>query len=512
MKKVLLDIKGGIKMKKVLLVIFSVLMLSVLPSNHAYASASTTNTFSIADYTVTLLSPRMHYRIDDLGNTIPLDIRFDYGGRSNVPYQFQLRRLDNHGNAIEIIRIFNGSTPTDGIVNLNHVFEEVGFPYEVVDSINGVSIMKGFVLERPSDSFRSIGPGRELFFGLAVNDVAYNTSTDFLFDGKNHQQHLVKQGDYFILHYRFPIDSLGNDYRIKFAYENENKIVLEFSADDIYTFQGGTQPAHRRGFIVVSTNGDIPAFVDNRDNIAVTSFSIADNPFTAKFEKGVYTMAGFDNENNKKADGQSPLLIGSRADREWHLTADSLSVRQGYPITWHVFRETKEISDVFNMHFFLDIPSQKDFREIISREYNRMVNLRYVVNDKIGIGEKGSVSWFIERQGDWFFGLPRGKFNYELISEYTIRFPQPIEDSLKDFLGNFGLNNTIGYIIFSVIILIAVTFVLAFYGAGTTAIAVANFGLIGIFAVLGFIPLWLIVGMVMFGVIGLIAVLRGREG
>lgn len=502
MKKVL----GGIKMKKVLLVIFSVLLLMtvVLPSNYACASTG--------DYTVTLLSPRMHYRTDDLNDAIPLNIRFDYGENSNVPYQFQLIRLDSNGNAIEIIRTFEGYTPSDGIVNITHEFEAAGFPYEVVDAINGLSIMKGYVLERPSDSFITSGTGRERYFALAINDVAYNTSNGFLFDGSNHQQHLVRQGDYFILHYRLPYASHDNDYRIRIAYENENRIYLEFSTHDIYAYQGGTGRNYRRAFIVVSTNGEIPPFVDNKNNIAVTSFSRADNPFTAKFEKGVYTMAGFDNENIKRADGQSPLLIGNRADREWYLTADSLSVRQGYPISWQIFRETKEISDVFNDHVFLDIPKQENFGELISREYSRIVNHRYVVNDGIGIGENGGVRWFIESPDDWFFGVTSQEFGYELITEYTIRLPQPIEDSLKDFLGSFGFNNTIGYIIFSVIILIAVSFVLAYYGAGTAVIAVANFGLIGIFAVLGFIPLWLIVGVIMFSVIGLIVVLKGREG
>ena len=282
--------------------------------------------------------------------------------------------------------------------------------------------------------------------------------------------------------------------------------------DDIYTFQGGRPLDYRTGFIIVSTNGEIPAFVDNRDNIAVTSFTRADNPFTTRFEKGVYTMAAFDNQNVKRADGQSPILIGSNALREWLLTADSPSVRHGYQIRWNVFRETKEISDVFSKHRFIDIPRQEDFGELISRDYRRILNIRYIVSDEIGVGENGSVYWYIENPNDWFFGVDSWQFKYVLTSDYSIRLPIPIQDSLKDFLAAFGLDNTIGYMIFSVIMMVAVSFVLAYYGAGTIIIAVANFGLIGIFATMGFIPLWLIVGMVMFGVIGLVTVFKGREG
>lgn len=500
-------------MKKFLAVL-SVLLLAVfvLPSDCVNASSIDTSTFSTGEYEVRLLSPRMHYRIDVLGYNLPLLIRLDYGGRANVPYSFQLIRLDNHGNGVEILRTFEGYTPADGVEYLMHNFEEAGFPYEVVDTINNISIMKGYVLEPPSPDFRTAGGGREASFALAINDVAYNTGTGFLFDGNNHQQHLVKQGDYFILHYRMPSNSPNNDFRIKIAYENENRIFLEFSMDDIYTFQGGSGIDHRNAFIIVSTNGEIPAFVDNRNNIAVASFTKADNPFTAKFEKGVYTMAGYDNQNVKRADGQSPILIGTNADREWLLTADSLSVRHGYQIRWNVFRETKEISDVYNKHRFIDIPRQDDFGELISRDYRRIVNIRYIVSDEIGVGENGSVYWYIENPNNWFFGVDTSEFRYVLSSDYVIRLPHSIEDSLKDFLAGFGFDNTIGYMIFSVVILVAVSFVLAYYGAGTTVIAVANFGLIGIFAALGFIPLWLIVGMVMFAVIGLITVFRGREG
>ncbi len=497
-----------------LLAILSVLLLVVfaLPSDYAYANSIDTSIFSTGEYDVLLLSPRMHYRTDEFGNKIPLEIRFNYGEKANVPYRFQLIRLDNNGNAVEIIRTFEGYTPTDGVVSIYHIFEEAGFPYEVVDSINNISIMKGYVIESPSLDFCSEGGGREMYFALAINDVAYNTGDGFLFDGQNHQQHLVKQGDYFILHYRMPYGSIDNDYRIKIAYENENRIFLEFSIDDIYTFQGGNGLNHRKAFIIVSTNGEIPAFVDNRNNIALTSFTKADNPFTARFEKGVYTMAGFNNENVKRADGQSPILIGNNADREWLLSADSLSVREGYQISWNVFRETKEISNVFNKHSFLDIPRQDNFEELISRDYRRIVNIRYIVNDVIGVGENGSVKWFIENPNNWFFGVDSRQFNYVFTSDYTIRLPIPIQDSLKDFLAAFGFDNTIGYMIFSVIMMVAVSFLLAYYKAGTTVIAVANFGLIGIFAALGFIPLWLIVGMVMFAVIGLVTVFRGKDG
>ena len=500
-------------MKKLLAVLPVLLLLVfVLPSTYVNANSIDTSTFSTGEYEVRLLSPRMHYRTDVFGDNYPLLIRFDYGGRANVPYSFQLIRLDKNGNGVEIIRTFEGVTPDDGVIFIMHVFEEAGFPYEVVDTINNISIMKGYVLDSPSPDFRTAGGGRESNFAIAINDVAYNTGTGFLFDAKNPLQHLVKLGDYFILHYRMPSNSPNNDFRIKIAYENENIIFLEFSMDDIYTFQGGNTIDYRNAFIIVSTNGEIPAFVDNRNNIAVASFTRADNPFTARFEKGVYTMAAFDNQNVKRADGQSPILIGNNALREWLLTTDSPSVRQGYLIRWNVFRETKEISDVFSSHRFIDVPRQEDFGELISRDYRRIVNIRYIVSDDVGVGENGSVYWYIENPNDWFFGVGSWQFKYVLTSDYSIRLPIPIQDSLKDFLAAFGLDNTIGYMIFSVIVMVAVSFVLAYYGAGTTIIAVANFGLIGIFATMGFIPLWLIVGMVMFAVIGLVTVFKGREG
>ena len=157
----------------------------------------------------------------NMGILLPLLIRFDYRERANVPYSFQLIRLDHHGNGVEIINTFEGYTPADGILYISHTFEEAGFPYEVVDTINNISIMKGYVLERPSQDFRREGDGRELYFAIAINDVVYNTGTGFLFDAKNPLQHLVKQGDYFILHYRMPSNSPNNDFRIKIAYEKK---------------------------------------------------------------------------------------------------------------------------------------------------------------------------------------------------------------------------------------------------------------------------------------------------
>lgn len=495
-------------MKKLLPAIFSVLLLTLfaLP-----VSTGATNQFSTDEYTITLNSPRMHYTKDDYGTPIPLSIYVDYAKKEGVPYQFQLRRLDTNGNAIEVIKTWEGTTNSFGFVHLKHEFKNGGFPYEVTDTINNISIMKGFVLDPPSEDFKSTGKGRLSDFALAVNDVAYNTGKGFLFNPEKPEQHLVKYGDYFILHYRMPYDSLGNDFRIKIAYENEKRIFLEFSMDDIYNFQGGATNSHRWAFIVVSTNGKLPPFVDNRDNIAVTCFEKADNPFTAKFEKGVYTIAGFDRNNVKRADGQSPLLIGNKAEREWYLSANNYSVRQGYLINWTVIRETKEISDVFNRHSFFDAATQKDFGELISSEYKKVLNIGYIVEDVLGVKNKGFVYWTIQPSNSWYFGLNSYDFEYSFKQEYEIRTPQPIEDNLKTFLGSFGFDNTIGYMLFSVIMLIAVTFVLAYYGANTSVIAVADFGLIGLFATMGFIPLWLIVGMVMFAVAGLITVFRGRE-
>lgn len=463
-------------------------------------------------------SPYFHYSSGDSGTKIPVDISFT-NLETYEDYSIKVNRLDDNGEYREQIYGTINNSGSEGVIDFTYEFkddlEEHGFPYEVEIAKEGQSyttIMKGYVAEPPSEDFRSSGVNRGSYEAVGMGTVVYNSNGEgYLHDEENHTQVLTEYGDYMLLHYRFPSASKSDEHIIRIFDENNQEIELEISTKDIYEFQGNDDAKARRSFILVNTNGEIPAFVDDR---ADTSFTVRDNPFKAQVEKGVYSYELEDTVNNEYYKGESVWLVGENGNEEFNLYPERDSIREGYSIIWNVIRNTEEISEVYNRHFFVDIPKQEEYGNQIENEYKERSQIRYRVSDDIGVGEEGSVYWSIEKTldgdtvVDWQNGRSGSEYTFTFKEDYEIRFAKEIEDALTDFLDSIGLSDEAGQIMFVMISIVAVSAGLAFIGAGLPVLMIANFGLIGVFALIGFIPLWLIIGLIMLAVMGLMIALK----
>jgi hypothetical protein len=464
-------------------------------------------------------SAYFHYSREDGGKEQPVDIDFT-GLEPNKDFSVSVQRLDSNGRVIETIHSAIISSNVDGIANFTYVFgdnfndfKQRGFPYQV--KFEGITVMKGYVAEPPSDDFRSSGVYRGYFEAVGMGTVVYNEFGEgLLHDEKNHAQVLTEENGYMLLHYRLPIASIDNEHIIRIFNENNQEIELTISSNDIYAFQGNTDAEARRSFILVNTSGEELPFVDER--AYSLSWVNGDNPFKAKVDKGVYTYELEDTVDVETYKGESVWLVGNKDNQEFDLYADRTDIREGHVIRWNVIRETKEIADVYNSHTFFDVPSQENFGDEIEDGYERNTLIRYRVDDSIGVGEYGCVSWFIEKTlvagtvVDWQNGISGSEYAFYFEEDYEIRSPAEIADALTDFLDNIGLGDEAGKVMFTMLSIIAVSAGLAFAGVGTTVILIANFGLVGLFALIGFIPLWLIIGLIMLAVAGLFIAMRGN--
>lgn len=457
-----------------------------------------------------------HYAGGDAGTEQPVDIDFS-DLDTYEDFSVSVQRLDSNGNVTETIHNATITSDGDGEASFEYEFEddfeEHGFPYQV--KFEGTTVMKGFVAEAPSEDFRSEGDYRGSFEAVAMGKVVYNEGGEgLLHDAEKHEQVLTEHGDYMLLHYRLPVASEDDEHIIRIFDENNEETEITISSEDIYEFQGNTDEDARRSFILVNTSGEELDFIDDR---AYSQSYEENNPFEADIDKGVYTYELEDTVDVDTYEGESVWLVGEDGEEEFDLYADRTNIREGHNIRWNVIRNTEEIADVYNEHIFLDVPTQDDYGDEIAEAYEENTLIRYRVSDEIGVGEEGSVNWFIEKTleddsvVDWQNGISGSEYTFDYEKDYEIRTPDEIEDALTDLLDNIGLGDEAGQILFSMISIIAVSAFLAFTGVSSIVILIANFGLIGVFALIGFIPLWLIIGLIMLAVAGLFVAFKGRD-
>lgn len=461
-------------------------------------------------------SPFFHYtESDDFeGTAEPMTVEVT-GAEADEEYTFAVEEITENGNFDRNITTFTETADSNGNLTVEYTFNEQngeGYPYRLQDVERGETLMKGFVADTPHEEFRDSNDNRGSFDAVAFGNVVYNDDSfnNLMYDGDNPNQSVVQQGDYILLHYRLPIASQDDEHRINIASENTESELGYISSKDIYDFQGGDDTGERRSFLVLNTDGSIPAFIDDNTDTSFDDSTL--NPFEANLSKGVYTAMLEDTVDDEEYLSENPLFVSDVEEEEWQLYADNSSVREGYFIRWNVIRETEEIWEVMEDDLFLDTPRQDNFVDQLE-EYNDSTVIRYRVSDDIDVGEEGSVTWELAKSstGDWYYGHSNAVFNVDITEDYEIREFRALEDNVNSFLSSIGLDDTAGEMFVVTLVTVTATILVIWLGGGFSTVAVVNAGLIALFSIIGFIPLWFIIVLVMIIIFGIMLRMKGGD-
>lgn len=157
--------------------------------------------------------------------------------------------------------------------------------------------------------------------GLRFHQLARNTDGWF-HPYKDASAVLTKQGETTILHYRFDpaIIPTTDEYRI---YElATGDLMYTFALQDLYEYNDDDRRSilgvstQAKSFVVLSTNGVLPAFINHAEN--ATAWGNGDNPHTAYFDVGAYDYERTNAAGANVDDGESVFLVGV-ANTEWNI-------------------------------------------------------------------------------------------------------------------------------------------------------------------------------------------------
>jgi len=421
-------------------------------------------------------------------------------------YPVRIERLSRDGtlhsvlSSVNIVPLSDGTYAWSFDISAYYTIPEGGFPFRIVDDTTGRVLEYMYITDTPSVSFTSSGDRRGPYEAVGIGDIVYNDyGVGLLHNPEDTTGISVSSDGYILLHYRLPIASTSATYTIRLYNELTNE-SYDITSDDIYEYQadGTGAPQARRSYIVLSPNSVYPSIID--EDSANLAWSTGFNPMRANLAEGVYSYELLDETLARVATGESVLLV-TNEPKLWELTSPRFRIREGSVKTWVIYRYSETISSVYNNHLFEDMLTSTYYSDRLAT-YSEVTEIMYRT-EYLYTGE-GLARWDIETTENFNNGLTAGSYYFYLTESYEVYEVAQLDDSLNNMLESFGLSGTLGELFFSVLIIILTSLGLAYINAGSTVIMIAVLGLVGVFSLLGFIPIWLIVGVLIFGGIGLL--------
>ena len=411
-------------------------------------------------------------------------------------YTFKINSLTDEGQFFQNITTKIVNSNGDGEGSFTYTFSNSAFyPFEVRDNDINYRLLTHFVAPRPSYLY-TVADHRSEYNGSVISvgagNVVYNNVSGLLHDPYQPTQCLYEYGDYILVHYSIP-DPEDQIYGIVIKNLYTGATVGIMSSDDLYNFNKGLGYA-KRNFVVISTNGEKPLFIDSWNELL--SYT-GDNWDNFVMESGAYDYALLELGGEDYAIGESVILIGDEAV-EWALTANSATVTEGSNQTWTFTVNTPEIWDSYNYMYFLD-KSSGTFKigsasayEKYPFSYQSTFNIQYPVTTESY--DDGAGRWGI-RPSKYNFNEDLSGVYYEYIIEksFIITLLTDATTAIDDFLVLVGLGTVTGKLLVSIGITLGTVIAVALLGIPVAISALVGLGMFVIFVALGFIPVWTII-------------------
>lgn len=487
----------------------------------AYSTSSANNFVTINDvdegnYSVIVRAKDSYYTGDwseaqnfEVSHDIAVD--FTYSGRptlyqgelftyiladldTELTYTFNINEISNTGAYVQTIATKVVTPDVGGDGNFTYTFTDEYCPFAIEYDLLGVTLSKHYVAPVPTrmyaeENHRDINDTYgDYVISIGIGDIVYNDKTGMLHDAYQPDQSLYTYGDYILVHYSIPIPT-ETDSIITIFDMNTSIPILYIESDDLQIYN----PDVYRGFLVMSTNGAIPAIVDE-----FTCEFTGDNWQLATFNKGVYDymLAKYGTVSL----GESVFIVSDSPIYEWKSVNSKSSLKEGQTQTWTITCNTNEVWDTYHNIYFKDnssgtykIGSAVNIPEPYPATYAETFVISYQVNMDEDTDGGGRFRVGPMQYSNFIVSEPTINYSYIIDKSFTITEVTDSTSYIGDIFDLFGLGTVTGKLIASLGVIAIALGALAIFGVPLVGIGIVVIALYIIFVALGFIPLWTVI-------------------
>ena len=373
--------------------------------------------------------------------------------------------------------------------------EEEMYMWIAYNGVGGTVMGAGYVAEATSTAFNTVETDvRSLEYALGVNGTVYlDIALGYQYDHLTTDYVVDSTDPIIIAHFRS--DTTTSDI----IFYNENtEDTYSFSLSDIQSdFSSNEIISYKiyNSFVVFSTSNEFLGSMDYLLGLDVSIDFIEDlggtmidysNIFNGYNDLGVFTYNLMDG-STIEAQGEAPIFYGGNP---YIIDMTNHSVRYGNIVNVTLGKTSENFDNEYDNYFLYDSNSLEYFtNDFDIFAYDNI--LRYILYEGFAIDET-IITFKAESTEDYLNGTDKSDYYISISDTYEMRGATGIQDGVDGWLSSVGLSDSTGKAFISVIIIIGFTILLAVLKANFVTILIVDFGIIGLLALLGFIPLWII--------------------
>lgn len=355
---------------------------------------------------------------------------------------------------------------------------------------NNIIIWTGAVMRTPRASMIT----ETINYGLEIGDFLVESDGTPSFSDQNDFTYNLIEDDYLILHYNAPElnPQLTDNDVIRFIDIESNTIEESFTLEDVFSFQGGNLGDFKDSFVPLTIDGImIPALLTDFDHIN-------DAYLYTEFTAGSYLPVMVYAPNSFSLTDYASTVIN---------ITDTLS----FPFELNLLKKTITLNDIQRLTFRVNhVDISKAYETTEARDNGNITNYIDLLNltpisfsvgykpaDTLVNGDEVGVHWKLKPK---FlpYSIDTSEFAIELTDSYII------DDEVLDVKGNinnlfvyYGNGDETGKALISIFIVLLANMALALWLKARAFIiyAIVNSALILLASVLGFVPIWFLIGI-----------------
>ena len=370
-------------------------------------------------------------------------------------------------------------------------YEDIIF-YRVV--YNELVLITGAVMQTPE---------RELTYDVA--NVEFGTF--LVWDDGEHDPYefddytsYLNKDDYWILHYRIPQTVIDASEYININITDINTATSEdtFTTNNITSLQGCNTEDCLNSFILIPLDQEISRGLQTSDDV----FNDVFDPFFYEYEEGSFFIAMTD-----------PFDAGaylSSATVVWNIMTTSYK-----PFELGLYKSELSLGDKQRVVFYKNSTLiSSSYTTIEAYDYDidfnfadtlNLTDLDYSITYEHDVDmEEEEVGFFYWELEPIYvpYSLTESDYPIKMLEYYTITEPLTIDGHLENWLIYYAFDTVVGGAIFSAFVLLFVNLLLLMVTREMFVYAFVNIVVVLFLSFTGLIPLWLIIGMFMLGIIG----------
>lgn len=403
------------------------------------------------------------------------------------------------------------------------VSTEEGYIYVAYDGVGGNILSGGYVFASVSDEFADpLTDVRTYVDAIGINNSPYLDIVDDYQFNNNYDDYLFNNANNFvIIHSRVNATDYGAS-SIKFYSENTDQVETidyqnnyEHYCDITYVI---AMPSSYECVFYASKGLTLPPLLNYLNiNTTYTQYiwDVIEDYQTANTNLlvdggyadnlGVYTYALWDG-SDYLATGETPLYYMSLFN---DMNITSHQIRNGRSLFLTIDKPYSYLDDIYTYDYLYDNNTGIYEFDINDNEEQTII---MEVFDGL-TPDDATVTYHLQNvSGAYNNGASESAYDVYMQDSYVMTSAEPFPDKVDTWMDDLGMNSTLGKILVSSILLVLTTIGIFLYTKNIIAVLFVDFILLALLAVLGIIPLWIILFIIMLFFGGLFIKSRGGGG